>query len=223
MNDVLPGCIMFDLDGTLLDSLPGIEHSVRAAYLSCHLPPPEMSLRSLIGPPIRTILAQLTNMADRRALTALESAFRANYDHEGWQMTVCYPDATRVLQTMHEHGYRLFVISNKPRRISLQILRTEGISDLFEAILTRDSRLPQYSGKVEMLTALMKEHLASPENYLFTGDTMEDAEAAAAVGIRFAFMTHGYGEIPETSHVVTHFRFDGFRQFLPLIAMERVG
>jgi phosphoglycolate phosphatase-like HAD superfamily hydrolase len=42
-----------------------------------------------------------------------------------------------------------------------------------------------------MLTALMIEHLALPEDYLFTGDTIEDAEAAAAVGIRFAFMTHG--------------------------------
>jgi phosphoglycolate phosphatase len=147
MNGALPSCLLFDLDWTLLDSLPGIEYSVRAACESCPLPPPQMSLRGLIGPPIRTILSQLASNTDSETLTALESTFRGNYDKEGWQMTVCYPDATRVLQTLHEHRHRLFVISNKPRHISLQILMAEGISDLFEAVVTRDSRLPHYTGR----------------------------------------------------------------------------
>ena len=49
----------FDLDGTLLDSLPGIEHSARAAFAACGLAMGEVELRTLIGPPIRTILAKM--------------------------------------------------------------------------------------------------------------------------------------------------------------------
>jgi phosphoglycolate phosphatase len=222
MNARLPGCILFDQDGTLLNSLPGIEFSVRTAFVACGLQAPEKSLRSVIGPPIRTILSKAGDVSDVRVLDALEKAFRVSYDSEGWQRTACFPDASRVLGTLRRRGHRLFVVSNKPLRISLQILKAEGILDLFEAVVTRDSRVPAYSGKAEMTRMLMEEHQFSPEDALLMGDTMEDAEAAAAAGIRFAFMTHGYGTIPENAPVRVDFRFDCFLQLLPLTAKELV-
>jgi phosphoglycolate phosphatase len=218
----LPRCVLFDLDGTLLDSLPGIEYSVREAFASCQLPPPRVSLRSLIGPPIRTILSRVGNVTDAGMLAALEQAFRSSYDTAGWRMAACYPGAKQVLRLMREREHRLFVVSNKPRQIALQILEAEEIVNLFEVVMTRDSRLPHYSGKVEMIGNLVSERLLSPENCLLTGDTMEDAEAAATAGIRFAFMTHGYGEIAENASVSVDFRFDHFLQFLPLMAKELV-
>jgi len=220
MSFCLPSCILFDLDGTLLDSLPGIEYSVRAAFTSCDIPQPQMSLREMIGPPIRTIISKAGNVVDTQILDKLERAFRVSYDSEGWRKTVCFPDANRVLRIMSEREYRLFVVSNKPRHISLQILEAEGILDLFETIVTRDSRLPAYSGKVEMIRTLLSERQIAPENCLLTGDTMEDAEAAFTAGIRFAFVAHGYGEVPETSSVPVDYRLEGFQNFLPLIARE---
>jgi phosphoglycolate phosphatase len=222
MNACLPGCILFDQDGTLLDSLPGIEFSVRAAFLACGIRPPEVSLRSMIGPPIRTILSKAGEVTDAAVLDALEKAFRVSYDGEGWRKTACYPDASRVLHALRERGRRLFVVSNKPLHISLESLKAEGIFDLFEAIVTRDSRVPAYSGKVEMTRTLMEERLIAPEDCLFVGDTMEDAEAAAAAGVRFAYMTHGYGVIRENAPVRVDFRFDSFLQLLPLTAKELV-
>lgn len=222
MSSCLPNCILFDLDGTLLDSLAGIEHSVRAAFAFCKLPLLHGSLRKRIGAPIRTILAQAGNVEDDQVLAALERAFRASYDHDGWRKTLCYPAATHVLRIMHERGYRLFVISNKPRHISLRILEAQGILDLFEAIVTRDSRSPAYTGKAEMIRALMQGQRVVPENCLLTGDTMEDAEAASEMGIRFAYMAHGYGEISERVPVSVDFRLRGFLEFLPLIVKEHV-
>ena len=58
MRFLLPRCIIFDLDGTILDSLPGIEYSVNSAFAFRNLQIPQRSLRELIGPPIRTILSE---------------------------------------------------------------------------------------------------------------------------------------------------------------------
>lgn len=222
MSVMLPGCLIFDLDGTLVDSLPGIEFSVRAAFSSCKLPPIHDSLRDWIGPPIRVILAQVGGVLEESVLTSLEQAFRKSYDAEGWRMTACYPDVRRILGIMLKEGYRLFIVSNKPLQISRRILEAEGILDLFEMIITRDSRSPEYSGKEEMIRSLMCDRGVSPDDCLFAGDTIEDAEAAKLTGIRFAFLTHGYGAIGSSASASIEYVLNDFQQFLPLMTKELV-
>src|SRR5271170_1763113 len=118
------GCILFDLDGTIFDSLPGIDFSLREAFAQCELPLKRENLRELIGPPIRTILS-LAGEVDGTRLDDLERSFRKSYDEEGWQRTVCFPDAIRVLRKAHLLKYRLFVVSNKPRQVSMRGLSRE--------------------------------------------------------------------------------------------------
>jgi phosphoglycolate phosphatase len=222
MNSFLPANILFDLDGTLLDSLLGIEFSAQAAFAACRLPLPNSGLRPLIGPPIRTILSQAGNVVAPSTLDALELAFRASYDSEGWRRTVCFPDTRHVLRIMRERGHRLFVVSNKPRAISLQILDAESVLELFELIVTRDSSVPAYPGKEAMIEAVIKSYKLAAEDCLLVGDTMEDAEAAYATGIKFAYMKHGYGDVPEGTSIPVACRLDGFSQFLPRLAEECV-
>ena len=209
--------ILFDLDGTLVDSLPGIEFSIREAFNICNLPLPKESLREMIGPPIRTILSRAGKIAEESSLDRLEHAFRASYDSVGWRRTVCFPDANRILRMMHERGHRLFVVSNKPLHICLQILEREGIREYFEAVVTRDSRSPNYQGKEEMIGALLAERAISKENCLMVGDTTEDANAATSAGIKFVWMTHGYGTVVEMSSIPVAHTLDSFAQLLPLL------
>jgi len=220
MSGLLPPCILFDLDGTLVDSLPGIEFSVRAAFSTCKLPLPRKSLRDMIGPPIRSILSRAGNVVEETSLDALERAFRASYDSEGWRRAVCFPAVDQVLRTMHERGHRLFVVSNKPRRSSLQILKRERILEYFEAIVTRDSRSPNYRGKEDMIGTLLAERAITGEKCLMVGDTTEDANAAASAGIQFIWMTHGYGTVIEMSSIPVARTLDNFSQFLSLIPKE---
>ena len=63
--DIRPAAVIFDLDGTLIDSLPGIEFSVKAAFEACGVSGTTNDLRSKFGPPIRTILAQACKVTDR--------------------------------------------------------------------------------------------------------------------------------------------------------------
>jgi phosphoglycolate phosphatase-like HAD superfamily hydrolase len=118
---------------------------------------------------------------------------------------------------MRERGYRLLAISNKPRHISLQILENEQILQFFEEIVTRDSRSPAYAGKEEMVEAIQADRHISSTDCLIVGDTIEDAKAAASAGIRFAFMSHGYGTVDATSSVPVTWRLDSMSEFLPLL------
>ena len=127
MIETRPAAVIFDLDGTLIDSLPGIEFSVKAAFDACGVHGTTNDLRSMIGPPIRTILAQAGNVTDERKLLDLEKAFRKSYDEEGWKMTTCYPEVSPVLLAMQNGGIRLFVVTNKPLHISTQILERLGL------------------------------------------------------------------------------------------------
>jgi phosphoglycolate phosphatase len=218
----LPASLMFDLDGTIMDSLPGIEFSVRAAFDRCRYPHPTSDLRRLIGPPIRKILAAASGIRDQTALDALEFAFRASYDSEGWRRTVCYPQAAAVLARMRTRGHRLFIVTNKPRHISLRALADQELLGLFEEIVTADSRVPAYLSKSAMLCSLLLRHAIPAEKCLFVGDTMEDAAAAADAGVGFVYMEHGYGDIPDPPPLPVSLRLEGFAGFSHLLTEEPV-
>jgi phosphoglycolate phosphatase len=217
----LPSCIVFDIDGTLVDSLPGIEFSVCEAFKACGLPLPQQNMRQLIGPPIRNILSQAGNILEEAQLDTLEKAFRNSYDGEGWRMTVSYPDVLAVLRSMREGGHRLFIVSNKPRHVALQVLNKEGIIDYFERIITRDSRSPLYQTKTEMLRTLLVDHLCA-DKCVMVGDTLEDATAAANSGIQFILLTHGYGRVSEIPSDQVAFTLQSFSQFYELMTKEPV-
>lgn len=219
MIDSLPGCVLFDLDGTIVDSLPGIEFSVREAFSACKLPVPQGTLREFIGPPIRGILSRAGNILEEAQLEALERAFRVSYDMEGWRRSVWYPDADLILRTLRERGHRLFVVSNKPWRACHRILEDKQILNCFEAIVTRDSRSPNYETKEEMVTSLLTESVRR-EDAVMVGDTSEDAKAAAEAGIPFLFMRHGYGSLTEISKIGIAQTLDSFSQFYELMNQE---
>lgn len=210
-------CVLFDLDGTLLDSLPGIVHSVNHACRAMGVPEPDADLRPLLGPPIRSIFAKVTSTQDAALLDRLEAAFRSHYDTEGWRMTSCFAGASQMLQAMQARGCRLFVMSNKPLHISLQILELESLLSLFEKIYTRDSRKPPYASKAEMLGEFLLDHGVPPSECLLVGDTMEDITASAANGVPAAFMQHGYGNLP--SEVAVQYRLQNFAEFLDVVAI----
>jgi phosphoglycolate phosphatase len=222
MNGELPPCILFDLDGTLVESLAGIEDSVRSAFASCGLRMQVTSLRDLVGPPIRTILSRAGNVIEEQKLDALEREFRANYDREGWRNSVCFPGVPEVLRKLGQQGHRLFVVSNKPRHACTRILHSHAILDDFEDIITRDSRSPNYESKRQMIETLLCERSLAPDQCLMVGDTSEDRNAAASVGIRFVWMKYGYGSPCQFTSNPPAFALQEFSQLLSLTTKEPV-
>jgi phosphoglycolate phosphatase len=214
----LPQSIFFDLDGTLFDSLPGIKFSIEQAFVACGLPMQPIDLRRTIGPPIRTILQLAATQTTSSDLDLLERAFRSSYDSEGWQKTLLYPGSIVMLREAHALGIQLFVVSNKPRHISVKILEREGITPLFTAIVTRDTSNPPYTGKAQMIEHLIHVFQLRAARCILVGDTEEDARAAAAMQVPFVWMAHGYGKVPSSLPVALS--LNSFSEFLPTLVKE---
>jgi phosphoglycolate phosphatase len=187
---------IFDLDGTLVDSLPGIRWSVEEALSACGLPPLGGELRPLIGPPIRSILARVSGLSDDPSLDRLERAFRTSYDAEGWSRTVCYAGVRDLLWDLLTSGVGLWLVTNKPAAATRKILSQLRLDGFFGEVVCRNSRSPVYRSKDEALMDLVRRRGLYRRECVLIGDTAEDSQAAASAGMECVIVAHGYGSGP---------------------------
>jgi phosphoglycolate phosphatase len=191
--------LIFDLDGTLVDSLPGIEASARYAVENC-LPGISLpELRGLIGPPIRTMFTQLWPERDRAEIEALVAVFRQHYDTEGCLLSRLYPGVHDTLDDLHDAGMAMFVLTNKLSRSADVILRKTGIRQFFLDVMSPDSAEPPYAVKNEGAAILQIRYQLVPGRTLLMGDGVNDLEAAEACGFVFVAAAYGYGNASQAS------------------------
>ena len=185
--------LFFDLDGTLIDSCPGIAAALTLAFRAAGRTMPPADIRAVVGPPIRIIAKAIDPTLTADELTQIERVYRAEYDSAGWRDTVLFSGVIPLLQELAAAGVRLFLITNKPRIPTSQILNHFSMVEIFNDIVTRDSRTPVYSGKAEMVAEMLTRHSLVPESSILIGDTSEDQEAATVNHLEFIHATYGYG------------------------------
>lgn len=195
--------LIFDLDGTLIDSCPGIGASLSAAFRSVGRVMPEVDLRAIVGPPIRTIATRVEPTLTESELLEIERTYRAAYDVDGWRETILFDGVVETLGTLRGKGFDILLVTNKPRIPTEKIMSRFGLTDLFEEIVTRDSRAPIYHNKSEMLSEMLKRRSLKPELTTMVGDTLEDSDAAVSNGLRFFYAVYGYGSIASPQYPIT--------------------
>jgi len=195
--------VVFDLDGTLVDSRRGIEATLRAALSEIGVdvePPP---LGAQLGLPLDGLIASLGASLDAQQRVAVRAAFVRHYDATGWLDCDLYPGVRAVLTELRGRGIRLFVVTNKRRAPTLAILRHHALASLFEAVYTLDSRMPRFPSKEAMAQACMRDHALRPLTTLVVGDSGEDRFMAQALDTPFAAAAWGYGDaagpVPESA------------------------
>jgi phosphoglycolate phosphatase len=191
--------LLFDLDGTLVDTLPGIEYSCRAAA-SAILPQREFpGLRGRIGPPIREIFQKIFLDLTPDTLDGLENRFRASYDTEGWLKSEAYPQVAETLTELRRREVRCFVVTNKPALATGRILEHVGLRQYFDQAVSPDSRPERFASKAEAIAYLLEQHELKCDDSWFVGDSKDDADAAKACTLRFIAVVYGYGEVAQAA------------------------
>lgn len=209
--------IVFDLDGTLIDSAPDIRAAINRTLVDEGRAPLDLpEVISFIGHGLPNLVARAMqarglDAADHDRLTA---ATLAHYNAASNDLTQLYPNVLPVLHHLREQGHVLGLCTNKPEGPARKVLAQFGMADLFDAVVGGDSlpaRKPDPAPLRHVFAAL------GEKSGLYVGDSEVDAETAQAAGIPFAFFTQGYCHIPHDA-VPQRWRFDHFDALPGIVA-----
>ncbi|KAF1053176.1 MAG: hypothetical protein GAK43_01553 [Stenotrophomonas maltophilia] len=196
--------ILFDFDGTLVDSAPAILATFAQVLAQHQLPACRTVDSSLIGPPLRQTLQTLSGRSEPELLDALSETFRTLYDDQVCLTTPAYPGWTEQLQALRERGLTLAIATNKRLLPTRRILAALGWEDYFSAVYASDSHPGIYTDKAGMIAELMSALQIPPGAAIYLGDTEQDGRAAAANAVAFWPVAWGYGQFAETLAPLTH-------------------
>jgi phosphoglycolate phosphatase len=208
--------VVFDLDGTLIDSAPDIHAAACRMLEAVGRPPVTLAqARGFVGRGAATFVARAlaaTGGADAATQARALEAFHAAYHAQGATLTVVFPGAREALAALRDGGARVGLCTNKPEAVTLTALDELGLSPLFDAVVGAGA-LPLKPAP-DMLLACF-DRLGG--RGLFVGDSETDAATAEAAGAPFALYEHGYRHGP----IEAAFTFGDFAA-LPAYALGRV-
>ena len=177
-----PKNILFDLDGTLFDTSPGILHGIRRALEACgRTVGSDRELHRFIGPPLLTAFMEFYGMSAAEADRAKE-IYRAYYRESGVFECAPYPGAEDCLRALSESGRSLAVATSKPVFFATQILDRFGFSAYFKAVCGAGS--DAHAGKAEIVRRALEALGANPRESVMVGDRKYDVVGAARWGLR---------------------------------------
>ena len=189
--------VIFDLDGTLVDSAPAIlktfQHVLDKNGLSAIVNLDEQ----LIGPPLASTLKKITGIEDAATIDSLIKDFKSIYDDQGVAATRCYPKIEQQLGVMVERGLHLHVATNKRLLPTQRILERLDILRYFKEVYAIDRSRTPYVSKTVMMAALLMDAKLPHGESCYVGDRSDDAVAAKANGIPFFLAIWGYPDFDE--------------------------
>lgn len=188
--------LIFDLDGTLIDSSASILAGFAAALERQQIAPTQPLTPELIGPPLRETLAIISGQRDESIIDTLASDFKAYYDTSGYKATHVFSGIDAMLRQLHAEGFELHIATNKrilPTRLILDHL---GWSPLFTTVYALDLSTPAFHNKAAMITALLLDGHIDKARAVYIGDRPEDGLAADANQLPFLAAEWGYSQFP---------------------------
>ena len=188
------GCsVLLDLDGTLIDSYPGILASCVAALRALgHEADGTLDVRGAIGPPLEGMMQiLLRSYGDDRVGEAV-AAYRQHCGESGLLGCVPYPGIGESLEEMKRAGLRIYVATSKRAIFVGRILDHLKLAMYFDGVY---GSIPsgELDDKPELLAHILSEQSLSPSDSLMVGDRRYDISGAHAVGMRGLGVLWGYG------------------------------
>jgi pyrophosphatase PpaX len=176
-----PIAVLFDLDGTLIDSIELILSSMRYAFSKCRRAvPSDAEWLTGIGTPLPTMFRNY--VAEEAHIAELIAAYREHQMAHHDALVRCYTEVAEMLAVLAGRGHRLAVVTSKSDALARRGLEHAGILHFFESIVGFDSTTRHKPHPEPVLTALRRLGY-EPFEAAFVGDSVHDVEAGNAAGV----------------------------------------
>lgn len=190
------GLIIYDLDGTLVDSVPDIAVALSASLAASGVSPvDEGTVRNWVGNGARTLVERALRHSgeptDAESIDHMYRQFLADYSRHLCEKTEIYPGVADCLQRCADAGWLQVVVTNKPERLAIRLLDTLGLAIHLSDVLGGDS-LPEKKPDPAPLHRVMQKFGVAAANTLMIGDSETDLDAARAAGIDSIMVSYGY-------------------------------
>lgn len=192
-----PRMALIDLDGTLVDSVPDLTHSVDAMMAELGRPPHgEAAVRNWVGNGVeRLVKRALTGTLDGEPAAAdfdrAYPVFLERYTAHNGERSRLYPGVAEGLRLLAARGVRLGCVTNKAARFTEPLLAALGVADHFGIIISGDS-LPEKKPSPLPLQHAAQHFGVAPPDALMVGDSISDVKAARAAGFAVVCVSYGY-------------------------------
>ena len=192
--------IVFDLDGTLVDTAPDLVETLNVVFAREGLPPvPYETARSLIGGGARMMIARGVEAEGRvfppAKLEQLFADFIAHYSEHIADRSQPFPGLIDALDALSAGGWRFAVCTNKLERLSVKLLKQLGLAGRFAAICGQDTFGVQKPDP-EVLRRTIAAAGGKPQSAIMIGDSLTDIRTARAAGVPVIAVDFGYTETP---------------------------
>ena len=202
--------VLFDLDGTLVDPAGSITGGISAALAACGLPvPAEADLQRMVGPALVTSLKDIAGVPEDRVPEVI-ATYREGYRAAGMAQSRPYPGIRQLLGQLRAEGAVLAVATQKPEPLAGELLRVQGLFDLFDSVHgspADEQAAAALDGKKTIIGAALRRHAGSSARAVMVGDRRHDVEGAAdnaldCIGVSWGFAADGELEAAGASAVV---------------------
>lgn len=183
--------VLWDMDGTLVDSSDAIQAAMAVALRTLGRTPPRPDeLRPMIGTPIRAIFAQ--SGAPEASLDELVRQYRAAYDNKSVQV---FPGVLALLAGLQRAGCAQGIVTTKGDALADRALLDVGLRSFIDVIVGDNGKRPLKPDPAPVLEACSRLQV-EPRHAVLVGDTVHDEAAARQAGAHFIGVSWGYGQFP---------------------------
>lgn len=214
----MPPAIIFDLDGTLIDSVPDIHASVNQAFAPFGAAPfSRAEIQHFVGRGAPNLIQRASEARGLPTEGPEHDRLLAEFleIYEGAQaLTTLYPGVETALETLQRQGLRLGICTNKPLAPTRAVLAHFGLDRFFPVVIGGDSLAVKKPDPAPLLKAMVR---LGGGPMIFVGDSEVDAETAKNAEVPFLLYTEGYrkGPVDQMYHTAT---FDDFLTLPRLVA-----
>ncbi|EGQ8221019.1 phosphoglycolate phosphatase [Vibrio parahaemolyticus] len=219
--------IAFDLDGTLLDSVPDLAVAADQAVQALGYPAvSEEQVRDYVGNGADVLIGRALSQS-MTISSDLSEELRAKgrelfddfYAQSGHQLSHLYPTVKETLEELHQVGFTMALVTNKPSKFVPEILEQHGIAKYFVDVLGGDA-FPEKKPNPVALNWLMEKHQVKASEMLMVGDSKNDILAAKNAGCASFGLTYGYNHGEPISASNPDFVADSLSELLEVVAVS---